>query len=98
MSYKLNFSLEADNDLENILLYIAKDSYESAIIFTNELLKSIWKRLTWFPYIWKPYKLNQRMIVYKWYIIFYSVNDLKKEVNVSKIVNPKKYTSYKNII
>jgi hypothetical protein len=63
----------------------------------DELLDSVQNRLTEFPYIGKPYKFSQRMIVFKGYIIFYGVDEQELAVNVSHILNPAKYSAYKHL-
>jgi hypothetical protein len=62
------------------------------------MLDSILSRLKNFPHIWKPYKSNQRMITFRGYVSFYEIDKTNKTINISHILNPAKYTSYKNLI
>lgn len=98
MTYEIIISPQADQELEDIALFIAEDSPKRAISFIDELLDSVQTRLTSFPYIGKEYKFKQRMIVFKGYIIFYGVNETTKTVSISHILNPAKYSAYKHLI
>lgn len=98
MTYEIIISPQADQELEEIALFIAEDSPTKAISFIDEMLDSVQNRLTSFPYIGKEYKFKQRMIVFKGYIIFYGVDEDKKTVNISHILNPAKYSAYKHFL
>lgn len=71
MNYKVIISPQADKELEDIAVFIAKDNPERAIAFVSELLERIEGSLTQFPYIGRACKLNQRMLALKGYIVFY---------------------------
>lgn len=98
MNYKIINSPQADQELEEIAVFIAQDNPTRAISFVNEMLDSIENRLTDFPYIGQAYKLNQRMITFQGYVIFYGVDEKQKTINISHILNPAKYTAYKHLI
>ena len=98
MDYKVIISPQADQELEEIAVFIAEDNPNRAISFISEILESIENRLASFPNIGKPYKNDHRMIVFKGYIIFYTVDEKNKQVNVSHILNPAKYSAYKHLL
>lgn len=97
MSYQVRITETAKQDLHEIAFYIAERSMENDIAkrFVMELRDQC-LRLTDFPQsgaIPKDRILRSfdfRYIVYKDYLIFYSIDEAQKTVNVLAIFNSKK--------
>ena len=51
MDYKIIISPQADQELENIGIFIAEDNPDRSVSFVNSMLDSIEKRLSSFPYM-----------------------------------------------
>ena len=98
MTYIIIISPKVEDELEEISKFIANDNITRAISFIDELLDSVENRLTEFPKIGKLYKFNQRMIVFKNYIIFYGIDEKNKSVKISHILNSAKYSAYKHLV
>ena len=95
--YKIKISKKADNDIENLIAYIALDNPYRAVSFTGELLSSVKSMLSSFPFLGKE-KWGLRVLVCKGYYVLYRVNDEKKEVSLTRIINPANYTAYRGFI
>lgn len=88
--YKVTFMEPAMNDLEEIVLYIAKDSRENAIRFHDKVIENA-NRLTTFPKLGllvpdkKISNSGFRMLIIDKYLLFYKVyND---EVSVLRVIH-----------
>ena len=95
--YKIKISKKADNDIENIIAYIALDNPYRSVSFVGELLSSVKSMLSSFPFLGKE-KWGARVLVCKGYYVLYRVNDEKKEVSLTRIINPANYTAYRSLI
>lgn len=88
--YNLIFSDLAYNDLEEIVLYISKDSKDNAIKFYNKLMENLTK-LEEFPNLGllmpdkKMSEKGYRMIIVNNYIIFYKVYE--KNIQILKVLH-----------
>lgn len=97
MSYSVKITETAKQDLREIALYIAEISKDKEIArrFVNAL-KNECKRLEEFPESGPLPKdrillsSGNRFIIYKDYLIFYSIQEDIKEVDVLAIFNAKK--------
>jgi|SRR6056297_191126 len=90
--YKIRYILEAIDDLDEILLYIAKDSVENALKMYDEIRKNI-NKLDTFPKRGRlvPDKnmarLGIRMLFISSYIVFYRI--IGEEVFIYRIIHGK---------
>jgi len=78
--YKVNISLNAQNDLEHIFFYIAADSINNAKRFILELEKKIYSLDTFpegFAYIPENifFGTNYRHIIHKKYRVIYKIDN-----------------------
>lgn len=97
MKYKVVFTDTAKQDLRNITYYILEESKSKSI--TGIFIKNIKEKcslLEEYPkigsipndYIIK--NLDYRYIVFKEYIIFYTVDDRKQQIFILAIINSKR--------
>ncbi len=97
MESKLLFSDLALNDLEEIVLYISKDSKENAINFYNNLMESV-KMLESFPLMGvlvsdkKLSSRKYRMLIIGDYLLFYKTN--KEEIRVLRVLHGRRDYPY----
>ncbi len=97
MSYHIEFTQTAKNDLRDIALYIAEQSKEISIAlgFVEELQNSV-EQLKEFPLSGACPKdrvlcsFGYRFLVHKEYLIFYTVDDKKENVYIEAVFNSKK--------
>ncbi|MCL2861171.1 MAG: type II toxin-antitoxin system RelE/ParE family toxin [Firmicutes bacterium] len=90
MTFSIHFSEEAYLDLLDIFGYVAKYDLKTADDYCDKLEKHI-SLLSIFPYIGKKYNEEERFLVFdRKYLIFYSVNELTKQVEIVTIVHGKK--------
>lgn len=107
MKYLINFTEIAKCDLRDIAIYIAEQVKDKDIAkaFVKELTEQC-IRLEEHPLIGAIPKdrmlvsLGYRFLVYKEYLIFYSINEFEKKIYIQAIFNAKKdYTkAFKNFI
>ena len=93
--YQVIISQEADNDLENLISYIALDNPYRAVSFAHEILSSAKSTLGLFPSSGRK-QWGFRVLVFKGYYVFYKINEKQKEVAVLRIINPVNYNAYKD--
>lgn len=97
MESKLIFSDLALNDLEEIVLYISKDSKENAINFYNILMESA-KMLESFPLLGvlvpdkKLSSRKYRMLIIGDYLLFYKTNN--QEIRVLRVLHGRRDYPY----
>ncbi len=97
MSYNMEFTQTAKEDLREIALYIAEESKEidSALRFVVELQNSV-EQLKSFPLSGGCPKdrvlcsFGYRFLAYKDYLPFYTVDEEKKTVYIEAVFNRKK--------
>ncbi len=97
MSYQIEFTQTAKEDLRNIAFYIAEESKEISIAvrFVEELQNSI-GQLKNFPRSGACPKdrvlcsFGYRFLVHKEYLTFYTVDEEKKIVYIEAVFNSKK--------
>lgn len=74
---KLEWTQQALSDIDDIMLFIAKDNIERAISFTDELMDYPNKHLPDHPYLGVPYSREYgdeiRLLIYKGYNIIYQI-------------------------
>ncbi len=94
--YKLQFLPIAQNDLVEIVRYIANDlqNQQAAYRLADEIIEAT-ERLTEFPYAYPSYKTirptknEYRKLIVHNYLIFYTVDEKTKTVTVSRVVYAK---------
>mgnify|MGYP004449443251 CR=1 FL=1 len=97
MNYRIRITEAAKQDLREIAVYIAEEAKDAGIAkrFVNELREEC-KRLEVFPNAGALPKdrillsSGYRYLVYKDYLIFYTVYEMQKEVDVLAIFHAKK--------
>ena len=102
-TYKVSFTIEADNNIEDIFTYIYKHSlsYTTANNFITALYRNITETLGYMPRKFPLYSGKIRVFPYsknRNYLIFYEIIEDLPEVRVIKIVNAKNYSSYHTFI
>ena len=87
MKYTVRFSPFAKDDKENIILYLSK-FYPATPGRFKALLKEHITKLKENPYIYSEYQENikYRRILVGNYIVFYKVNEEKKQVSIYRIL------------
>lgn len=104
VKYKVNFLQAGLNDLEEIILYIAGDSPDSALSWHDKLISQV-NNLAMFPMIGIPVpdkniaKLGFRMLPIGNYLVFYKVYEQEKEITILRVLNgmrdyPKLFENY----
>lgn len=89
--YKLIYANEADNDLQAIYDYIAKDNPERASTFLGEIEKQL-LHLRDFPNIGHESKYTElralgiRILPYEDYLIFHTVDETRETVNIVRVL------------
>lgn len=90
--YKLVYANEAANDLQIIFDYIAQDDEIRASNYLGEIEKQI-LRLKDFPKIGHNSKYTElsalgiKILPYDDYLIFHTVNDKSKEINIVRVLH-----------
>lgn len=88
MGYEIDFSLVAEQDLQEIVEYIAQDNESAATRVANEILNRL-QKLTAFPrsgHVIPEFERDDlREILYKSYRIAYLINDENKAIKVVRI-------------
>ncbi len=87
MAYLVKIMPAAEQNLEDIIYFIALDSPARANTFAKELVASISNTLATFPESGVEYRGSIRKISYKGYTAFYRVNKPKKLVEILHFVN-----------
>jgi plasmid stabilization system protein ParE len=64
-NYYVEFSESSENDLEEIILFIAQDNITRAITFTDEVMAFIKSQLSIFPFSGTKQEDGGFMIIYK---------------------------------
>lgn len=91
--YDVKLSIEAEKDLQGIVIYI-KDKLKEPIIAKKyaHIMKKEFKSLEYFPERYaiidnkKIKELGIRKLIIKNYIAFYRINEDKKIVNIERIL------------
>ena len=81
MSYQIRFTKGADQDIDDILDFIAQDSVENAIKFIDNLETRIEKVLSTFPAGGIRYK-TARYFAFDNYIVVYDIDEKVKMVSI----------------
>jgi len=87
MEYLVKIMPSAQDNLEDIVYYIALDSPTRAASFTKELVVSISNTLSTLPEAGTQHKGNIRKISFKGYTAFYRVKKHQQLVEILYIVN-----------
>ncbi|APH73702.1 type II toxin-antitoxin system RelE/ParE family toxin [Aquibium oceanicum] len=85
MSFLVLFSRESEQDLANIVDYIARDNPHRAHTFVDELRAHVEEKLSTYPASGPPIGIR-RYVVFGNYIIVYRVEESEKIVHVQVIV------------
>ncbi len=96
MDYAVVLSSQAKEDLDEIAAYIANDDVDAAIRFGRSLFDSA-TVLARHPKLGVVFKKRQRIRykVHQSYLIFYRINDQKKEIEVLRFWHgPSPHISY----
>lgn len=97
MGYCVKIMPSAQDNLEEIIYYIALDSPSRAASFAKDLVASISNTLSTFPEGGTKHKGNIRKISYKGYTAFYRVKANEKRVEILHFVNLGKPLSNRGI-
>lgn len=97
MDYLVKITPAAEQNLEDLIYFIALDSPGRADTFAKELVTSASNTLATFSESGTKYKGNIRKISYKGYTVFYRVNQPEKLVEIIHIVNLAKPLEYRGI-
>lgn len=98
--FKLIYAVEADNDLQAIYDYIAKDNPDRAVSYLGEIEKQI-LRLKEFPNIGHESKYSElkalgvRILPFDDYLIFHTVNERNNIINIVRVLHGS--TDYKRL-
>lgn len=93
--YKVKVSKKASNDIKIIISYIALDNPDRARSFAKSLLIKARSNLSFFPLIGKSFGKHHRVLIDSGYYIVYKVDEEKKEVSLSRVINPTNYNAYR---
>ncbi len=102
MKYQIQRTEKADNQLRDIIFYIADDnSIDIALNYLDKVVNAI-KRLEEFPYSGSQPKYailrkqGYRVLIVEKHLVFYKVNEIDKIVMIYAIVDGRR--EYKNLI
>ncbi len=87
MNYSIVFSEDADLELEDIIDYISQDNENNALKFSARMVSNIEEKLSFMPMMYREYKETMRIFPYGNYIIFYEINEKKKQVEILHIIH-----------
>jgi plasmid stabilization system protein ParE len=85
IKYKVNFSKQAEKQIEDIFFYISLDNESKAKTFINEMINFFNKRLTELPLSCQKVKGEIRILPYKRYGVLFLVNEKEMIVKVLHI-------------
>ena len=95
--YDIEITDIAEHELNAIALYIAEDSPQRAITFTDEIIDKFIDVISLFPLSGMKYR-EYLCFKYKRYLVFYKVNEMEKKVYIMHIINSAQYMEYKNFL
>ena len=95
--YKVELTLTANDDLEDIAYFIASDSPKRSGEFVKELVNVFKKLLEIFPETGRVYKNDVRQFAHKGYTAFYRINEEERAVEILHVVNLGKPLSERNL-
>lgn len=95
--YNIISSKKSDNDLLKITTQIAEDNPYRALSFAQELVEAYTQALSISPKGFRKVK-NSYCYPYKKYLIFYTINEEAKLVNILHIVHASRYSAYQNYL
>lgn len=77
---QIHFTEQAQNSLNEFILFIAKDNPEYAKTFVQWLVTAVSTLLTTMPSAGMPYTKNTRYVVKKKYVFLYTVNNNRVDI------------------
>jgi toxin ParE1/3/4 len=88
---KLIYTCKAEDDLDSIFDYIAKDSPENALNYIDKI-KSAIEHLATSPFIGihcssKGIDRDCRILIFENYLIFYQFNEIDNEIKILRILH-----------
>ncbi len=95
--YEVRNTQQADEDLENIAEYIARDNTHTALSYVSKLQSDIQRTLSVFPHKHRKYK-DCHAFPYGNYLVLFDIVESQKIVNVLGVVNTAQYLRYKNMM
>ncbi len=95
--YKVEVLQTAEEHLDVIIDYIALESPQRAISFTQEMVEKFINLVSTFPYAGVKHK-QHFCFKYKGYLMFYQVQEEQKQVNLLFVLNSSQYTGYIDIV
>ncbi len=95
MKYKIEYTIFADSDTDEIIDFIAKDNPEKAIFFIDNLKTRINNTLGEFPKIGTDYK-QFKHFSFDSYIVVYEIDESSKSVYINLITESHRH--WKNIL
>ena len=85
MKYDIIITNNAEDNLIDIAYYIAQDNPKRAESFINEIKSFFEKNLELMPLAFAKVRRDIRMLPYKRYSIFYTINEKEKIVSILHI-------------
>ncbi|KPA09229.1 Plasmid stabilization system [Candidatus Magnetomorum sp. HK-1] len=90
-TFKIIYTCKAENDLDSIFSFIAENNPMNALNYINRMQSAI-ENLAITPYIGvscraKGIKRDCRILIFTNYLIFYKVNEEKKQINILRILH-----------
>lgn len=95
--YDIEITEIAERELNAIALYIADDSPQRAITFTDEIIDKFTNVISLFPLSGVKHK-EYFCFTYKRYLVFYKVNEIEGKIYIMHIINSAQYTEYQNFV
>ena len=87
MNYEIIFSTDSRIELKEVTKYISRDNETNALKFSAKMISEIEERLSFMPMMYRQYKDIMRIFPYGNYIIFYEINEKKKQVEILHIIH-----------
>ena len=99
MKFHFRFLLSAQNDLQDVIDYIAEHSLKAANDFLEELDKRL-LQICQFPKMCEVYRHNPnlRRLIIDNYLIFYEADEEKKVINVYRILHSSRNIEKTNLL
>ena len=87
MNFSINFTKNAERELDDIVYYISWFSLTIARKFIYDINNFISENIWFMPYMFRLYKDKIRFCPYWNYLIFYEIIEKKKKVDILHIVH-----------
>lgn len=94
--FRVDITIQAENDMSDIVAFIAQDNPVWAIEFARELQDTVTSRLAVFPTQYRQLN-SHHVMTYGNYLVFFDIDEIAYQVTVLAICNSAQYERYANM-